>query len=111
FLFPCGVIGPARPGPKPLDAITSKKLTMAGIAMPRGNMRRPTFAEIAASAGVSLATAERVLNGRGGVSRGKVQQVITAAQQLGYDRRLPDIHPDDTLVDIRQAPVDMFEQL
>src|SRR5690606_23425128 len=29
FLFPCGVIGPARPGPKPLDAITSKKLTMA----------------------------------------------------------------------------------
>lgn len=83
-------------------------------------MRRPTFAEIAASAGVSLATAERVLNGRGGVSRSKVQQVITAAQQLGYDRRLPDIHQGIVRVEIILARpetdfyrrlADMFEQL
>lgn len=63
-------------------------------------MRRPTFAKIAAAAGVSLATAERVLNGRGGVSRDKVQRVITAARQLGYDRRLPDIHQGIVRVEI-----------
>ena len=44
------------------------------------------LAEIAAYAGVSLATASRVLNGRSGVSEPSRKAVLTAVDVLGYER-------------------------
>lgn len=63
-------------------------------------MSRLTFLEIATASGVSLATVERVLNGRGGVRQDKVQRVIAAAQRLGYDRRLPEVHRGVTRIEL-----------
>lgn len=45
-----------------------------------------TLGDVAETAGVSQATASRVLNGRGGVSHGTRSAVINAAQHLGYRR-------------------------
>ncbi len=55
-------------------------------------MSKATFAAIAARAGVSTATVERVLNARGGVRPQTVQKVLAAAQALDLPRRLPDLH-------------------
>lgn len=50
---------------------------------------KPNFRKIAALAGVSLSTVDRVLNGRGGVSDSRHQKVVTAARSLGVERILP----------------------
>lgn len=55
-------------------------------------MAGPTLKDIASAAGVGSATAERVLNGRGGVRPATVEKVIRAAKALGWDRRLPEMH-------------------
>lgn len=47
---------------------------------------RPTVHDIAAEAGVSLATVDRVLNGRPGVRRQTVDKVEAAVRLLGYVR-------------------------
>ena len=47
---------------------------------------RPTVHDIAAAAGVSLATVDRVLNGRPGVRRQTVEKVEGAVRRLGYVR-------------------------
>jgi DNA-binding LacI/PurR family transcriptional regulator len=47
---------------------------------------RVTLGDVAENAGVSQATASRVLNGRGGVSHDTRSAVISAAQHLGYRR-------------------------
>lgn len=47
---------------------------------------RPTVHDIAAEAGVSLATVDRVLNGRPGVRRQTVEKVENAVRALGYIR-------------------------
>lgn len=47
---------------------------------------RPTVHDIAAEAGVSLATVDRVLNGRPGVRRQTVERVENAVRRLGYVR-------------------------
>jgi len=47
---------------------------------------RPTVHDIAAEAGVSLATVDRVLNGRPGVRRQTVEKVESAVHRLGYVR-------------------------
>lgn len=49
---------------------------------------KTTAADVAAMAGVSPATVDRVLNGRGGVTPEKEQAVLTAARRLGLDRAL-----------------------
>jgi LacI family transcriptional regulator len=48
--------------------------------------RKTRAADVAAAAGVSLATVDRVLNGRGGVSPDKERRVLESAQRLGLDR-------------------------
>lgn len=53
---------------------------------------KPTFSDIAEASGVSTATVERVLNGRGGVRPATVERVIAAARALDYPRRLPEVH-------------------
>ena len=52
-------------------------------------MRSPTLHDVARSAGVSYSTADRVLNGRGGVAEKSAQRVLRAIEDLGYQR---DIH-------------------
>jgi LacI family transcriptional regulator, galactose operon repressor len=47
---------------------------------------RPTVHDIAAEAGVSLATVDRVLNARSGVRQKTVDKVEAAVQRLGYVR-------------------------
>jgi LacI family transcriptional regulator len=53
--------------------------------------RSPRFLEIAAEAGVSLATVDRVLNERGSVSDKARAKVIAAASKLGVPRVLPSV--------------------
>ncbi|ACC75800.1 LacI family DNA-binding transcriptional regulator [Paraburkholderia phymatum] len=53
--------------------------------------RKPTMDDVAKLAGVSYATVERVLNGRGGVSRTKEASVLDAARKLKIDRALQEV--------------------
>jgi LacI family transcriptional regulator len=48
--------------------------------------RKVRAVDVAAAAGVSSATVDRVLNGRGGVSPDKERRVLECAQRLGLDR-------------------------
>jgi len=68
--------------------------------------RSPRFVEIAAEAGVSASTVDRVLNERGSVSEQARRRVVAAAQRLGVPRLLPSpahelIHIDVLLPDNR----------
>ena len=68
--------------------------------------RSPRFVEIAAEAGVSPATVDRVLNERGSASAKARRQVIAAAERLGVARILPSsqhelVHLDVLLPDNR----------
>lgn len=49
-------------------------------------MARPTVHDVASVAGVSLATVDRVLNGRSGVREETVERVQAAIRKLGYVR-------------------------
>lgn len=51
-------------------------------------MRKPTLQDVAQAAGVSYATADRVLNARGGVAQKSVLRVQKAIEDLGYERDL-----------------------
>jgi LacI family transcriptional regulator len=51
-------------------------------------MRKVSISDVAARAGVSRATADRVLNRRGGVSPDKVRAVLMSARAIGLDRNL-----------------------
>src|SRR4051794_7098001 len=52
------------------------------------HLRRPTMKEVAALAGVSLATVSRVVNGDGNVHPDLVEKVREAVGLLGYRRDL-----------------------
>ncbi|WP_175882574.1 LacI family DNA-binding transcriptional regulator [Burkholderia sp. BCC0044] len=62
------------------------------VVTPAGTRRKrdARFIEIAAEAGVSEATVNRVLNERGSVSESARERVIAAARRLGVRRVLPD---------------------
>ncbi len=51
-------------------------------------MTKVTINDVAIDAGVSRATADRVLNRRGGVSMARERAVISSARKLGLDRNL-----------------------
>lgn len=51
-------------------------------------MRKPTLHDVARTAGVSYATADRVLNARGGVAEKSMLRVQRAIDALGYERDL-----------------------
>lgn len=46
--------------------------------------RRSTLEDIAAAAGVSLSTLDRIVNRRGAVKRATIEHVLVAAERLGY---------------------------
>ena len=50
--------------------------------------RKPTLEDVAALAGVSVATVDRVVNRRGGVRPDREGRVLAAARRLELDRRL-----------------------
>ena len=47
-------------------------------------MKRPTIADLARTAGVSVSTVDRVLNGRDPVRRDKAERVLATAQAIGF---------------------------
>lgn len=51
-------------------------------------MSKPTTRDLAAAAGVSLATVDRVLNGRDGVRQGTIDKVNAAIRDIGFVRDL-----------------------
>jgi LacI family transcriptional regulator len=61
---------------------------------------RVTLKTVAKLARVGTATAERVLNGRGGVRPEMVEKVLAAARALDYPKRLPDRHRGVTRIEI-----------
>lgn len=62
--------------------------------------RSPRFVDIAAEAGVSETTVNRVLNERGSVSAETRARVVAAAKRLGVPRLLPDTRRNLTRFDI-----------
>lgn len=61
---------------------------------------RTSMADIAAHAGVSTATVSRVFNGVGQVSEETRRRVLTAIDELGYDRPTPERTPDTPTIGI-----------
>ena len=61
---------------------------------------RTSMADIAAHAGVSTATVSRVFNGVGQVSADTRRKVLTAIDELGYDRPTPERTPDTPTIGI-----------
>ena len=51
-------------------------------------MAKVTLEDVARAAGVSVATVDRVVNRRGGVSADKERAILHAARRLGLDRGL-----------------------
>ena len=61
---------------------------------------RTSMANIAAHAGVSTATVSRVFNGVGQVSDETRRKVLTAIDELGYDRPAPERTPDTPTIGV-----------
>ncbi|NTF46016.1 LacI family DNA-binding transcriptional regulator [Rhizobium rhizogenes] len=55
-------------------------------------MKKTRLVDIAAAAGVGIATVERVLNERGGVRPQTIEKVVLAAKQLGYKGVIPNLY-------------------
>ena len=68
--------------------------------MTKRRKRGPRFAEIAALAGVSEATVDRVLNERDSVAKATRLRVLEAAEQLGVPRILPKTDHEIVRLDI-----------
>ena len=61
---------------------------------------RTSMADIAVHAGVSTATVSRVFNGVGQVSDETRRKVLTAIDELGYDRPTPERTPDTPTIGV-----------
>ncbi len=59
-----------------------------GPLQPGGNVSGPTLADVAHAAGVSYATADRVVNKRGNVAQKSIDKVRDAVTRLGYVRNV-----------------------
>ncbi|WP_290874588.1 LacI family DNA-binding transcriptional regulator [Aquabacterium sp.] len=88
-------------------------LTDSPPATDKRRKRAPRFVEIATRAGVSMATVNRVLNERGGVSPLLTERVIAAARELGVPRVLPTTHRGVTRLDVLlvKSPTPYFARL
>ncbi|NIE81197.1 substrate-binding domain-containing protein [Asaia sp. As-1742] len=78
---------------------------MVGYAM----SQRATIHDIARYSGVSTATVDRVINGRGGVRPDKERVVLEAARELGDGRRLIALHARlARIAVVTQPPINPF---
>ncbi|TIX87922.1 LacI family DNA-binding transcriptional regulator [Rhizobium sp. P44RR-XXIV] len=79
-------------------------------------MRRPTISDLAKASGVSVATIDRVLNGRHRVREETARRVYEAAQEIGYHavgllrQRVFEDLPQYRLGFVLQKPVQAFYQ-
>ncbi|MGM4983635.1 MULTISPECIES: LacI family DNA-binding transcriptional regulator [Rhizobium] len=79
-------------------------------------MRRPTISDLAKASGVSVATIDRVLNGRHRVREETARRVFEAAQEIGYHaigllrQRVFEDLPQYRLGFVLQKPVQSFYQ-
>ena len=79
-------------------------------------MRRPTISDLAKASGVSVATIDRVLNGRHRVREETARRVYEAAQEIGYHavgllrQRVFEDLPQYRLGFVLQKPVQSFYQ-
>lgn len=79
--------------------------------------KRPTISDLAAAAGVSVATVDRILNGRQKVRETTVERVAATAEQIGYyaagliRRRARESLPRRTLGFLLQRPDSFYRQL
>ena len=77
-------------------------------------MGRPTIADLARAAGVSVSTVDRVLNGRNPVRPATAERVLTAAEAIGFHatgilrQRLGADRPERTLGFLLQQPSRTF---
>jgi LacI family transcriptional regulator len=75
---------------------------------------RPTIKDLAETAGVSVATVDRVLNSRSRVREATAQRVLLAADEIGYhaasllQRRFRETRPRKTVVVLLQRSNDAF---
>lgn len=71
-------------------------------------MKKITLEAVARQAGVGVATVDRVINERGGVSPATVRRVLQAAQQAGLKRLLPDEHHQPWQIELLLSSSDAF---
>lgn len=80
-------------------------------------MPRPTIADLAKAAQVSVSTVDRVLNGRDPVRRDKAERVLAAADAIGFRatgllrQKIGGERPERTYAFILQQPSDHFYSL
>lgn len=71
-------------------------------------MKRVTLAALAQKAGVGLATVDRVLNERGGVSPQTTRKILQAARDAGLKRILPEEHRHPWQLEVLLSGNDSF---
>ena len=71
-----------------LPAKQGENANPSGAVRGTVNAMRPTTKDLAKAAGVSLATVDRVLNGRPGVRKKTVEAVNEAIERIGFERNL-----------------------
>ncbi|ARU95864.1 LacI family DNA-binding transcriptional regulator [Tatumella citrea] len=69
---------------------------------------KPGLKNVAALAGVGIATVDRVLNERGGVSVATSHKVLNAARQLGLRRHLPEEHSTPFQIEVLLSATDTY---
>lgn len=83
------------------------------VAPPVRRKATPRLIDIAAAAGVGIATVNRVLNDNGKASASMREKVIAAARQLGARRLMPEVHRGLTRFDFvfARSQTPFFERL
>jgi len=71
-------------------------------------MKRMTLSNLARAAGVGVATVDRVLNDRGGVSPAMTKRVLEAARAAGLNRILPEAHRQPWQIEAILSGADAF---
>ena len=71
-------------------------------------MKRMTLSNLARAAGVGVATVDRVLNDRGGVSPAMTKKVLEAARVAGLNRILPEEHRHPWQIEVILSGNDSF---
>lgn len=71
-------------------------------------MKKITLEALAKQAGVGIATVDRVMNERGGVSPATARRVLQAAREIGLKRILPDAHRQPWQIALLLSSSDAF---